>query len=723
MRDALINMVALMGLDLFLIVVVSFISITVMESKSLKDIIAIWRKIVNKGWNYIGNLMKIIYEDIKRNWIGIILLTLVSIGVAWLILSKGKEDLSSLLISILGTFIGVIIIFIILRPRVRIIKELDDLTIEGNKHLKVRVENLGIFPVNDVEVQLLYYWTSDEDGKEIYHTKQIELLRQGAPILHGVFPKGRDTTYGCVTELAIQKLQKERKVNVVTKEKKVINEYEGILCRVKATHAISGVTYVREHKFKKDVVDKFFEKNRKNCVENNYIELIQDDLFVAQKKIKDAQNIILNSINTRNEKCEKHVQMIDGLRIETESHAVYPKYTYSSDSYASVEEKIKWWQENHPHSCHSFEKIDSKEQFDEFYNELANRDDQFIFRGVCNANFKMFTSLQVAEIHQKIQLNGLNVDDFVEKEIQVMRKNREKYVTEGKISQKSEDIDMLYISFMQHFGLYTPFMDFSYNLDKALFFAFDGYEKNDADYVAIYWLEPNYRKPVAADRLLNPILRNVYNHPMGSPNEFLNIVTWYAQQIERAVDVVVDHNNNNPYDQLITDILHPHKFLSWKYDQNRGQGMCKLDLGYLPNYKYLSNEPTTFDKIYEEFEKLKQNNNRTQEEVNAYVHKLYDIIIRNVSISNINLKNQDGCFVLYNPHNDKLPMEEFWCKNVVYMNLPPLNCANIHKDLVKKCVEPLLKLKSIDRDFIYPQGGDKAKKDFKENDFSNCLIS
>ncbi len=272
MRDALINMVALMGLDLFLIVVVSFISITVMESKSLKDIIAIWRKIVNKGWNYIGNLMKIIYEDIKRNWIGIILLTLVSIGVAWLILSKGKEDLSSLLISILGTFIGVIIIFIILRPRVRIIKELDDLTIEGNKHLKVRVENLGIFPVNDVEVQLLYYWTSVEGGKDIYHTKQIELLRQGAPILHGVFPKGRDTTYGCVTELAIEELKRERYLKL--KKKK---EYEGILCRVKATHAISGVTYVREHKFEKDVVDKFFEKNRSSCVEKNASEKGYDE--------------------------------------------------------------------------------------------------------------------------------------------------------------------------------------------------------------------------------------------------------------------------------------------------------------------------------------------------------------------------------------------------------------------------------------------------------------
>lgn len=277
MRDALINMVALMGLDLFLIVVVSFISITVMESKTLKDISAKWQKIVNKGWNFISNLIKIIYEDSKRNWIGIILLALVSIGVAWLILSKSKEDLSSLLISILGTFIGVIIIFIILRPRVRIIEELDDLTIDDNKHLKVRVENLGIFPVNNVEVQLLYYWTSDEDGKEIYHTKQIDLLRQGAPILHGVFPKGRDTTYGCVTEFAIQKLQGEREADVVTKEKKVIKEYEGILCRVKATHAISGVTYVREHKFEKNVVDKFFEKNRSSCVEKNSSEKGYDE--------------------------------------------------------------------------------------------------------------------------------------------------------------------------------------------------------------------------------------------------------------------------------------------------------------------------------------------------------------------------------------------------------------------------------------------------------------
>ena len=256
MKEALINIVMLTGLDLFLIFVVSFITIMIMESQKLKKIRSKWHQLINDVWMHIDHLARVIGEDISYNWKGITLLAIL-IGVIWYIGAKVSNGTCELFTSVLGTFIGVIVIFIILRPRVRIVPELIDLTINGEKHLKVRVENLGVFSVNNIEVQLLYYWTTEKNGKEIKHTKQIELLRQGAPMLRGILPKGYDTTYGCVSSLTKEALKKERVLKLKEKEEK---EYEGILCRVKATHAISGVTYVREHEFKKKEVDEFLNR-------------------------------------------------------------------------------------------------------------------------------------------------------------------------------------------------------------------------------------------------------------------------------------------------------------------------------------------------------------------------------------------------------------------------------------------------------------------------------
>lgn len=251
MKEALINMVMLMGLDLLLIFVVSFIAIAIMESKKLKDLCVKWHQLLNDAWTHICCLTKTIGEDIKHNWAGIILLVGIIVGAAFLIFGIKNLNLSSLSISIMGTFIGVIIIFIILRPRLYIDRELKKLTIENTNYLKVRVRNLGIFPVNNVSVQLLLYRYADKERKD-RRTLELQLRRPDTPLLRGICTNDPTTLYGCSTELPIADIQALKDEGNV--------KYEGILCRVKATHAISGVTYVREYDFNKEIVDKFLQK-------------------------------------------------------------------------------------------------------------------------------------------------------------------------------------------------------------------------------------------------------------------------------------------------------------------------------------------------------------------------------------------------------------------------------------------------------------------------------
>ncbi len=269
MKEALINMVSLIVLDYFLIFVVSVVYISIMESKKLKDMHAKWMNIMNDFWLHIRSLTKIVKEDFKNNWIGISLL-IISIVVLFILLiicaiiiplehndwwNMFEKFLNNhpLLTNIFGTFIGIVFIFIILRPRVYIKKELKVSIIDNEKHLRVNAGNAGILPVNSVDVLLVFYRYAMREGKKIKLTRKISILRPDTPILRSHAKDEEDPTYGCASELTINQIRD-------IWEKQGSDHYDGILCRVKASHAISGITYVRECSFDKKVVNDFFIK-------------------------------------------------------------------------------------------------------------------------------------------------------------------------------------------------------------------------------------------------------------------------------------------------------------------------------------------------------------------------------------------------------------------------------------------------------------------------------
>ena len=165
--------------------------------------------------------------------------------------------------NIIGAFIGIICIFIILRPRFIIEENLEEAPINNRKYLKIRVRNLGLFPINTIRVQILFYRWKMQEGKKVKITKKINLKREDTPILPGIFPREADPTYGCVSLLPLEELKNAR---FLQNSEEIV--YEGITCRVSATHAISGLTYVRERIFKREQVDQILKQPTKE--ENNY---------------------------------------------------------------------------------------------------------------------------------------------------------------------------------------------------------------------------------------------------------------------------------------------------------------------------------------------------------------------------------------------------------------------------------------------------------------------
>lgn len=150
--------------------------------------------------------------------------------------------------------------------------------------------------------------------------------------------------------------------------------------------------------------------------------------------------------------------------------------------YRSIEEK-------RPKFC--YVKIDTKDVLDNHLNHLLVDNSHCIFRGVREARYKLFTSVQREWI-----TNGLGrhmtINQLVNSLIRDMRQNRalNDYFALMNIVQT----DFLYLSLLQHYSAPTPLLDFTHNHRVALYFATAGlttaYTENDIDdYFSLYYID------------------------------------------------------------------------------------------------------------------------------------------------------------------------------------------------------------------------------------------
>ena len=134
--------------------------------------------------------------------------------------------------------------------------------------------------------------------------------------------------------------------------------------------------------------------------------------------------------------------------------------------------------------------------------ERANTGD-FIFRGCCEARYMMFNSAQRVYINQELfkQAGRNEVDshyhNFVANLIEECRHwNKSTVANMFKAAKIDEDNSLAYLSYMQHYGIPTPFLDFTTDPYYALFFAVDGVKyipsDNEIDnYFSIYFTYHN----------------------------------------------------------------------------------------------------------------------------------------------------------------------------------------------------------------------------------------
>ena len=110
--------------------------------------------------------------------------------------------------------------------------------------------------------------------------------------------------------------------------------------------------------------------------------------------------------------------------------------------------------------------IDNIEDFNNLFK--SHRDSQGIYRGINSSTYKIYTSLQRQHITKEV--TSYNIEEYISRvRNQPLLK---KYFEKFKIPPSKLSI----WSYLQHYGAPTPYIDFSTDFSKAIYFAIEKFE-------------------------------------------------------------------------------------------------------------------------------------------------------------------------------------------------------------------------------------------------------
>lgn len=304
--------------------------------------------------------------------------------------------------------------------------------------------------------------------------------------------------------------------------------------------------------------------------------------------------------------------------------------------------------------------IDTYKGFDDVYQTLKR--DNVIFRGVNEAKYKLYTSAQREWIINEYEKQGINYTSFIQSQLNYIRGFS--IISHYYKSLNVNENDMLYISLLQHYGAPSPLLDFTYDLDIALYFALDKIKTDSSNididnYFSLYFIDKNQ-----------------------CGNELVDIVSMLRFALESGKDLLDDYIRDNPHISIDDSLLcSVDQYTKWLKDDDTKDGLHKLDCGFIDN-------PLRSGTLS--------------------MYKTSEVLYW----SNINLIAQNGCFIFYT--NDKEPLELFFTlKNT----LPKVRCINIHKSLVEYIKNKYIA--HLSEQDIYPKL-DKMCKD-SYHCFKRCL--
>ncbi len=304
--------------------------------------------------------------------------------------------------------------------------------------------------------------------------------------------------------------------------------------------------------------------------------------------------------------------------------------------------------------------INTTEEFNILYDKLSkdyNNDFEsgrhnLLYRGVNEARFKTFTSAQRYWLWNEWKDNTRSgFIEYIKEELFKIKRNnclRNFYRSLNVIPN-----DLLYLTFLQHFGGASPMLDLTHNLDTGLFFAIDNAQKDS-----------NSSRQI--DEYISLQIWDCANY---LPNHIINLVDMLQSSLNNAEKLVSEYKDKYPDVNIDASLIENiDKFTAWSNPQNNGEGLNTIPIGLLDYSRGNTISDTKGRRLY---------------------------------WSNIRIIAQKGVMLLY-PNSD-MPVEDY-ISNI--LKVPKIRCINIHKDLrehIEECIH-------VNKCQIYPSEKDMASE-------------
>jgi hypothetical protein len=156
--------------------------------------------------------------------------------------------------------------------------------------------------------------------------------------------------------------------------------------------------------------------------------------------------------------------------------------------------------------------IDTKEDLERIIAEELGRS-KIIYRGMREAKWPLYTSLQRTWMTEKLPERGQEVGDFLKQLVHNARVAENGAIPEYlRRRGHGYETDMAILSFIQHYGGATPMQDWTYNFLNALYFAIDKLEtpidpKDIEAYCSVYHIEQEHIE----DGNIKSYIEHLYN--------------------------------------------------------------------------------------------------------------------------------------------------------------------------------------------------------------------
>lgn len=327
--------------------------------------------------------------------------------------------------------------------------------------------------------------------------------------------------------------------------------------------------------------------------------------------------------------------------------------------YNSFENKDIWF-----HNRHTINNTEDLGQFLESIDSLNVEPN--IFRGINNAKYKLFNSAQRIWITHELNKKFETYTSFLESFIDAFKNENvviEKFFK--KFNIPLEEIPLL--AYMQHYGAPTPLLDFTRDLNVALYFAVDGIDHQPGEgienYFSIYLMKEieelsfNKKFVEAVDKLDNVNLGN-----LGKRQKEMEVfVTKMKEEMLGRSLMLENFNNYAPERISESEIVNVNYYTESNLNILNQQGLFVINtLAYTP-----LEEAFVIYKALMVSKKEKAVVSRDEGELN--LSKSADFLIEKLNFPMINY----------------------------------FTCFDIHKSY-KERILSYLKSKGIDSDYIYP---------------------